>query len=45
MSATRFTLVPDAQDQLPGWLKLLTAFDLIYLSVGFLLFPKVAEED
>ena len=45
VNATRFTLGPDAQDQLPSWLKLLTAFDLIYLSVGFLVFPKVAEED
>lgn len=45
VSATRFTLGPDAQGQLPSWLKLLTAFDLIYLSVGFLVFPKVAEED
>lgn len=45
VSATRFTLLPDPQEQLPSWLKLLTAFDLIYLSVGFLLFPKVVEED
>lgn len=44
-SATKFTLGPDPQEQLGGWLKLLSAFDLIYLSVGFLLFPKVAEED
>lgn len=45
VSATRFTLTSDAQAQLPSWLQLLTAFDLIYLSVGFLVFPKVAEED
>ena len=45
VSATKFTLQPDPQEQVGGWLKLLTAFDLIYLSVGFLLFPKVAEED
>jgi heme exporter protein B len=45
VSATKFTLMPDPQEQLGSWLKLLTAFDLIYLSVGFLLFPKVAEED
>lgn len=45
VSATRFTLMPDAQEQLPSWLKLLTAFDLIYLSVGFLVFPKVVEEE
>ncbi|MBE2253688.1 MAG: heme exporter protein CcmB [Myxococcus sp.] len=45
VSATRFTLQPDPQEQLGSWLKLLTAFDLIYLSVGFLVFPKVAEED
>jgi heme exporter protein B len=45
VSATKFTLQPDPQEQVGSWLKLLTAFDLIYLSVGFLLFPKVAEED
>jgi heme exporter protein B len=45
VSATRFTLQPDPQEQVGSWLRLLTAFDLIYLSVGFLLFPKVAEED
>lgn len=45
VSATRFILAPDPQQQLGSWLKLLTAFDLIYLSVGFLLFPKIAEED
>lgn len=45
VNATRFTLGPDAQGQLGSWLKLLVAFDLIYLSVGFLIFPKVAEED
>jgi|APLak6261679142_1056127.scaffolds.fasta_scaffold00029_117 heme exporter protein B len=45
VNATRFTLGPDPQEQLGSWLKLLTAFDLIYLSVGFLIFPKVAEED
>ncbi len=45
VSATRFTLGPDPQEQLGSWLKLLTAFDLIYLSVGFLVFPKIAEED
>lgn len=45
VSATKFTLAADPQDQLGSWLKLLTAFDLIYLSVGFLLFPRVAEED
>lgn len=45
VSATRFSLQPDPQEQLPSWLKLLTAFDLIYLSVGFLLFPKIVEED
>ncbi len=45
VSATRFTLMADAQEQLPSWLQLLAAFDLIYLSVGFLLFPKIAEED
>ncbi|MCA2980247.1 MAG: heme exporter protein CcmB [Myxococcaceae bacterium] len=45
VSATKFTLAPDPQEQLGSWLRLLTAFDLIYLSVGFLLFPKVVEED
>lgn len=45
VNATRFSLGPDPQDQLASWLKLLAAFDLIYLSVGFLVFPKVAEED
>lgn len=45
VSATRFCLGPDPQEQLGSWLKLLTAFDLIYLSVGFLVFPKVVEED
>lgn len=45
VSATKFTLQADPQDQLGSWLKLLTAFDLIYLSVGFLVFPKIAEED
>jgi heme exporter protein B len=37
VNATRFTLGPDPQEQLGSWLK--------YLSVGFLIFPKVAEED
>lgn len=45
VSATRFTLAPDQQEQLGSWLQLLAAFDLIYLSVGFLVFPKVVEED
>ncbi len=45
VSATKFTLVADPQQQLSSWVKLLTAFDLIYLSVGFLLFPRVVEED
>jgi heme exporter protein B len=45
VSATKYTLEPDPLNQLGSWLKLLVAFDLIYLSVGFLLFPKVAEED
>jgi heme exporter protein B len=45
VSATKFALVNDAQEQLPSWLKLLTAFDLIYLSVGFLVFPRVIEDD
>ncbi len=44
-SATKLTFQPDPQDQLGSWLKLLIAFDLIYLSVGFLVFPKIAEED
>jgi heme exporter protein B len=45
VSATKFALVADPQQQLSSWVKLLTAFDLIYLSVGFLLFPRVVEED
>ncbi|GMU58348.1 MAG: hypothetical protein AMXMBFR34_01110 [Myxococcaceae bacterium] len=45
VSATKFALMKDAQEQLPSWLKLLTAFDLIYLSVGFLVFPRVVEDD
>lgn len=45
VSATRFALTPDAQEQLPSWLKLLGAFDLIYLSIGFLVFPRVVEDD
>lgn len=45
VSATKFALTKDAQEQLPSWLKLLTAFDLIYLSVGFLVFPRVVEDD
>jgi len=45
VSATRFALSTDAQAQLPSWLQLLTAFDLIYLSVGFLVFPRVVEDD
>lgn len=45
VSATKFALSPDVQEQLPSWLKLLTAFDLIYLSVGFLVFPRVIEDD
>lgn len=45
VNATRFILGPDPQEQLNSWLKLLVAFDLIYLSVGFLLFPRVVEED
>jgi heme exporter protein B len=45
VSATKFALTQDAQEQLPSWLKLLTAFDLIYLSVGFLVFPRVVEDD
>jgi heme exporter protein B len=45
VNATRFCLGPDPQEQLASWLKLLTAFDLIYLSLGFLVFPKVVEDD
>lgn len=45
VGATKAILLPDPQEQLGSWLKLLIAFDLIYLSIGFLLFPKVVEED
>lgn len=45
VKATRFCWEPDQQAQFGSWLQLLIAFDLIYLSVGFLLFPRVIEED
>jgi heme exporter protein B len=45
VKGTSLALLGDPQEQLPSWLKLLSAFDLIYLSLGFLLFPRVVEDD
>lgn len=45
VKGTSLALLGDPQEQLPSWLKLLAAFDLIYFSLGFLLFPRVVEDD
>lgn len=45
VNATRHALVADLQSQSNSWLQLQVAFDLIYLSLGFLVFPSVVEED
>ncbi len=45
VNATRYALIPDVQQQADSWLQLLLAYDLIYLSAGFLVFPFVVEED
>jgi heme exporter protein B len=42
--ATTLVLQGDPMDQLGSWLGLLTGFDVIYWSLGFLLFPKVIED-
>ncbi len=42
--ATSLVFQGDPMDQLSSWLKLLGGFNLIYWSLGFLLFPRVVED-
>ncbi len=42
--ATTLVFEGDAMGQLSSWLKLLGGFNLIYWSLGFVLFPKVVED-
>jgi heme exporter protein B len=35
----------DPMNQLPSWLRLLVAFNVIYWALGFVLFPRVIEDD
>lgn len=44
VKATSLVLQGDPMDQLDSWLALLVAFDVIYWSLGFLLFPRVVED-
>lgn len=44
VNATTLVITGDPQDQLRSWLLLLLAFNLVYWSLGFLLFPRVVEE-
>lgn len=44
VKATSVVLAGDAMDQLGAWLALLAAFDVIYWSLGFALFPRVIED-
>lgn len=45
VNATKHALVADLQSQSNSWLQLQVAFNLIYLSLGFVVFPSVVEED
>jgi len=45
VKATGLVLEGDPMDQLPGWLGLLSSFNLLYWGLGFALFPKVIEDD
>lgn len=44
VKATTLLIEGDAQTQLPDWLALLMAFNLVYWSLGLALFPKVIED-
>jgi heme exporter protein B len=44
VKATTLTLQGDPMVELPSWVGLLLAFNLIYWSLGFLLFPRVVED-
>jgi heme exporter protein B len=44
VKATALTLQGDPMGELPSWLGLLTGFNLIYWSLGFVLFPRVVED-
>lgn len=44
VKATTLVLQGDPQDDLGDWMKLLGAFDAIYWSLGFVLFPRVIED-
>jgi heme exporter protein B len=45
VKATGLVLEGDPMNQLPGWLELLSGFNLLYWGLGFALFPKVIEDD
>jgi hypothetical protein len=44
VKSTNLVLQGDPMNQLPSWLSLLAAFNLIYWVLGFLLFPRVIED-
>lgn len=44
VKSTNLVLQGDPMNQLPSWLSLLGAFNLIYWVLGFLLFPRVIED-
>ncbi len=45
VKASTLVLQGDPMDQLGSWLRLLLAFVVIYWSMGFVLFPRVIEDD
>ena len=42
--ATSLVFEGDPMLQFPSWLGLLAGFDLVYWSLGFVLFPRVLED-
>lgn len=45
VKATHLVFEGDLMDQLRSWMRLLGCFAIIYWTLGFLLFPKVLEDD
>lgn len=45
VKATHLVFEGDLMDQLKSWMRLLGCFAIIYWTLGFLLFPKVLEDD
>lgn len=45
VKATGLVLEGDPMGQLEGWLRLLAAFNVLYWGLGFVLFPRVIEDD